>query len=143
MEKSGGKNGEVLMIRNAQEFLKLRTSENKEEYIRAATEEAAFEVWLEIIRDFPGMKIWVVHNKTIPVEILQRLAGDPASDVRFAVATKNSLPEDLMVLLANDTEESVRERIAYNKNASRAALEHLANDPTERIASKARQRLKT
>jgi phosphoserine phosphatase len=85
----------------------------------------------------------VVRNKTVPAEILRRLAADSAHDVRLAVATKNKLPEDLMMLLAADVDESVRERVAFNKNAPTAILEHLANDPIERIALKARTRLAT
>jgi hypothetical protein len=131
------------MIMNAQEFLQQRTSKNGENYLRASTEEAPLEVWTEIAENFPDMKIWVVRNKTVPVETLRRLAADSAHDVRVAVATKNKLPEDLMMQLAADVDESVRERIAFNKNAPKAVLEHLANDPIERIALKARTRLTT
>jgi hypothetical protein len=131
------------MIMNAREFLRLRTSENAEDYVRASTEGAPLKVWTGIVENFPDMKIWVARNKTVPVEVLRRLAADSARDVRLAVATKNKLPEDLMMLLAADVDESVRERVAFNKNAPTAILEDLANDPIERIALKACTRLTT
>ena len=96
---------------------------------------------VKVLRDFPEMKVWVVHNKTVPVEILRLLASDAAVEIRFQVATKNKLPTDLMELLANDSDESVRMRIAYNKNVAEKILEQLGGDPSPAVSAVARQRL--
>jgi hypothetical protein len=41
------------MIMSAQEFVKLRTSALPEDYVRAATDGAAPEVWADVIQGFP------------------------------------------------------------------------------------------
>ena len=64
------------MISSAEEFLKLRTSEIKEEQDRASLGCADNNIWLEIIHNYPDYKFWVVHNKTIPIDILEQLAED-------------------------------------------------------------------
>ena len=104
------------MIRDAEEFIRLRTSANPADYLRAASEDAPLEVWHEVIRCHPRMRSWVALNKAVPIEILTILAGDPDPDIRCCVAMKNKLPKELMRKLAEDEDESVRERIAYNKN---------------------------
>ncbi|WP_231587097.1 hypothetical protein, partial [Paenibacillus sp. E194] len=60
------------------------------------------------------MREWVVHNKSIPVEIMGILVDDADERVRFNVATKNRLPEHLQLKLAKDSDNSVRQRILYN-----------------------------
>jgi hypothetical protein len=129
------------MIKSAQEFVELRNSSNQEDYLRAATDTAPIDIWIEITQTFPDMKVWVVRNKTVPVAVLSHLASDPDSNVSSAVAMKNKLPLDLMLLLANDRDESVRQRIAYNKNADIAVLEKLATDESELVSSQARRRI--
>jgi hypothetical protein len=74
------------MIMSAQEFVELRTSVRQEDYLRAATDSAAPEVWVDVIQRFPEMKVWVAHNKTVPLEVLRLLASDSYPRVRFAVA---------------------------------------------------------
>jgi hypothetical protein len=129
------------MIRSAQEFIALRTSESPADYLRAATESAPIEVWRHVIRDFPSMRIWVVHNKKVPMEILSSLARDSSVEVRVSVAIKNKLSEELMELLAGDPSEKVRERIAYNKNTPRELLERLSHDSCDVVSKIAHTRL--
>lgn len=129
------------MIKNATEFLELRTSGRQVDYLRSANDPAELQVWLEILENFPDMKVWVARNKTIPAEILEMLAKDPDSMVRHAVAMKNKLPPHLMLLLATDVDDSVRERIVYNKNVGENVLRILANDPSESVSLVARDRL--
>jgi hypothetical protein len=129
------------MIESARQFVALRTSDRPEDYLRAANDSAETEVWLEVLRDFPEMKSWVAHNKSVPVEILDILAKDQNPEVRHSVAMKNKLSMQSMMMLASDSDESVRERIVYNKNAGEVVLQKLANDPVGRIASVARERL--
>ncbi|WP_268633261.1 hypothetical protein [Paenibacillus alvei] len=36
-----------------------------DEYLKAAWDDAPFEVWLEVINKYPDMREWVAHNKSI------------------------------------------------------------------------------
>jgi hypothetical protein len=129
------------MISTAEEFIRLRTSEKPQEYLRAASEPAEVSVWLEIIDRYPEMRTWVAQNKTVPPEILNALARDADPAVRLVVAMKNKLSEDLFFLLAKDIDDGVRQRISYNKNAPRSVLEMLARDTNELVSEPASARL--
>jgi hypothetical protein len=78
------------MIRSAEEFRRLRESDNPDEYWRAAHEEAPLDVWLEVIRRWPDMRFWVAHNKTVPLSVLEVLVNDPDEKVRDMVLRKGS-----------------------------------------------------
>jgi hypothetical protein len=86
------------VIESAEEFVRLRTSEDPSEYNRAAHDEATIETWREIIGRFPDMRFWVAHNKTLPLVILEELRRDPDERVRSMVRAKRSWarahPED-------------------------------------------------
>ena len=53
-------------ITSAEEFVRLRTSEDPDEYLVSDNGAASDEVWLDVIARYPEMKEWVVHNKTVP-----------------------------------------------------------------------------
>lgn len=129
------------MIESVEEFLQLRESQNPNEYQRAAQEEAPLQVWIEVITRHPEMRVWVAHNKTVPLEILDILSRDADAEVRCLVAMKRKLPESLQKALAKDEDASVRQRIVYNAKATRAALEILTDDEEEAIQEKAKERL--
>lgn len=129
------------MITSAEEFVNLRSSDRKEEYLRAANDPAQDETWLDVIRRFPDMRIWVVHNKKVSLVVLDLLAHDPDPNVRAAVATKNKLSTELFDLLASDPDGGVRERLAYNKKTPVEVLSRLAQDSSEAVSSPASQRL--
>ncbi|MFG0216855.1 hypothetical protein ACFU8X_27755 [Brevibacillus porteri] len=114
------------MITSAEEFVRLRTSKDPDEYLRAAWEEASF---------------WVAHNKTVPIEILKLLANHPEERVRSMVASKNKLPEDLQIKLASDPDFSVRQRIAYNKKVTFKALQTLSQDKDDELRTHALKRI--
>src|SRR5688572_23658542 len=116
------------MIESAEEFQRLRESENPEEYWRAAHEPASVEVWREIIARYPELREWVAHNKTVPLQILAELACDTDPRVRAMVAMKRKLAPELQLRLATDPDDGVRERLAWNAKATRAALERLSAD---------------
>jgi hypothetical protein len=78
------------MIESPEEFRRLRESENPAEYRRAAHDEASIEVWLEVIRRWPDMRVWVAQNKTVPVSVLEILVNDPDEKVRDMVLRKRS-----------------------------------------------------
>src|SRR5579883_2156922 len=100
------------MINSAEQFVRLRLSEESHEYLRAASDHADIAVWLDIINRFPHMRVWVARNKTVPVDVLSTLASDPDPSIRMAVAMKNKLPDDLFTSLANDLDDGVRQRIS-------------------------------
>lgn len=64
------------MIESAKEFVRLRKSQIQEEYHRSAHEEASLETWKEVIKQYPCMRSWVAHNKTVPLEILEVLSDE-------------------------------------------------------------------
>jgi hypothetical protein len=129
------------MIFSASEFVRLRTSDDPEEYRRAASDEASEDVWIEIIENYSDMKIWVAGNKTVPLSVLSRLSDDPDPEVRFAVASKRKLDQSLIEKMACDKDESVRQRIAYNQKTPLEILELLAADSEEMVSSVAKKRL--
>ncbi|WP_438448083.1 HEAT repeat domain-containing protein [Gorillibacterium sp. sgz5001074] len=121
------------MIHSAEEFVRLRLSDNPDEYLKAAWEEAPLTVWIKVIEQYPDMRFWVAHNKTVPLGVLEILADDPCWRVRHMVASKNKLPEHIQLKLAKDGDFSVRQRIVYNKKASLSVLQILAQDVDEEI----------
>ena len=129
------------MIESADEFYRLRTSDDPEEYWHAAHDNAPDDVWREIIARFPDMRVFVAHNKTVPITILDVLANDADWRVRDMVAMKRKLPEYLQLRLAQDTHEAVRRSLVYNARATRRVLELIAHDEVEEIREHARSRL--
>lgn len=129
------------MIESAEEFVRLRSSNDPEEYSRAAQEEASNAVWFDVISRFPEMREWIVHNKTAPLEVLEVLARDTAPSIRASVAEKRKLSIELFEALSNDGDEIVRQRVAYNKKAPLHVLEHLSNDPSPFVRAVARKRM--
>ncbi|MGV9504770.1 hypothetical protein [Streptomyces tendae] len=129
------------MIESAEEFIRLRSSDDPEEYGRASAESADLAVWRDIIARYPESHFWVAHNKTVPLEILQMLAKDQDPKVRFMVASKRKLTPDLLTELAADSDESVRLAVARHKRAPRGVLEQLCADTWEEVRDVARDRL--
>jgi hypothetical protein len=78
------------MIESAEEFVRLRTSEDPTEYRRAAHEEALESVWFEVIDQFPDMRFWVAQNKTVPLAVIELLRHDTDPKVRSMVRAKGT-----------------------------------------------------
>lgn len=131
------------MITTAEEFVRLRSSSNPDEYHRAANASAPETVWQDIITRYPEMRSWVVHNKTVPIAILEHLSHDADPQVRAMVATKRKLPESLQICLAQDTDAGVRLALAANAKATRAVLRMLARDSERFVRERAQLRLAT
>ena len=129
------------MITNAEEFVRLRSSTNPDEYRRAAHEPAPESVWHDIITRYPEMRSWVAQNKTVPIAILDRLSSDADPHVRTMVAMKRKLPAPLQVRLAHDPDSGVRYQLACNAKATRNVLQILAADSERFIRERAQQRL--
>ena len=131
------------MIKSVDEFIRLRESEDPDEYHRAAHEEAPIEVWVELIDAHPDMRFWVVHNKTVPLSILATLSKDPTSRVRGIVAGKRKLSAELQIQIASDKHSSVRYALACNAKVTEEVLRILATDQEEFVREEALDRLKT
>lgn len=130
------------MITSAEEFVALRNSEIKAEYDRAAMEEAPCSVWREVIKKYPEYLRWVVHNKTVPLEILEELCVVDA-DSRPIIARKRKLSTALFENLSQDINSSVRLGIASNKKTPGSILERLIHDDNEAVARLARRNYET
>lgn len=129
------------MITSAEEFVRLRNSDLRDDYSRAADDDAPVAVWYDVISRFPEMREWVAHNRTVPLEILEILARDEEASVRATVAEKRKLSEDLFEVLSLDDDEMVRQRLAYNKKTPTYIIERLANDSVSLVRSVAIKRL--
>jgi hypothetical protein len=124
------------MINSAKEFLKLRDSEDKSEYDRSAIDEAPLSVWYEVIDNHPEYGKWVAHNKTVPLEILERLAQSDDITRQF-VARKRKLSQSLFEQLADDNCSTVRIAIAANRKTPMHILQKLLFDEDASVASAA------
>lgn len=130
------------MIESAEEFIRLRESEIPEEYVRSAEDELPLEIGMELVKNFPEMKQWVVINKTVPIEILELLAVDPNPEVRWWVATKRKLTRDLFLKLSKDPDATVRERIACNAKTPIDILRGMYPDEWDYINETLEERIK-
>jgi hypothetical protein len=132
------------MITNAEEFLRLRSSNNADDYRRAAYEAAPENVWHDIVTRCPEMRSWVAHNKRVPIAILAILITDSDPHVRMVVATKRKLTEPLQLRLAHDSDSGVRYHLACNARVTSNILHILATaDEEVFIRERAQQRLRT
>ena len=113
------------MIKSANEFIRLRTSEIEEEYHRATNDTADISTWTEIIEKHPDFKQWVVHNKTVPMEILEILTLDSDPNVRGAVARKRKMNDKIFRALSKDKDENVRYALMCNTKLSKAKLKQI------------------
>ncbi|MCA7996838.1 hypothetical protein [Burkholderia metallica] len=130
------------MIHSAEEFVALRASSIKDEYDRAATEEAPVSVWKDVIDRFPEYRKWVAHNKTVPLEILTLLCKfEP--DVRRSVAVRRKLSDGLFELLSKDLDAVVRQGIASNKKAPISIIRRLVQDEDEDVSRVAKYNLES
>jgi hypothetical protein len=129
------------MIESAEEFVRLRSSDDKREQHRATHDEAPVEIWMDVLEKFPDMTFWVIHNKTVPIEILEKLAKHPDTSVRSDVARKRKLTYNLFETLSKDSDTYVRQAIAINAEVPLNILERLANDSSGVVADCARRNL--
>jgi hypothetical protein len=128
------------MITSAEEFVALRTSDDSDEYTRAAWEDAPTHVWLEVIEKHPDMRAWVAHNKSIPESIIRILAVDSEWRVRITIARKRKTPPDILETLAKDSDESIRHAVAFNRKTPAWILEMVLNDEWINVRETAKER---
>lgn len=131
------------MFTSAEEFMQLLASDDPTTNLRAAHEAASEEVWLEVIRDYPEAKKWVIHNKTVPHNILVLLADDEDAEIRWWIASKRKAGSSLLEKLSEDPDEAVRREVALNAKTPLHILEKLTKDESEMVAVLAIERIQT
>jgi hypothetical protein len=129
------------MITSAEEFVRLRSSDLKDEYLQAAHDSADIQVWLEVIEKYPDFQEWVAHNKTIPEEIIVLLSDSLDARIKSIIAAKRKTPGYILQKLARDTDESVRLRVACNPKVPKEILVSLLGDPWEEVVEIAQEKL--
>jgi len=130
------------MIKSAEEFIKLRTSEIQEEYDRSANEAADISTWTEVIEKYPDYKEWVIHNKTVPIEILERLTLDNDPKVRSAVARKRKINDKIFLMLSEDKDENVRYALMCNTNLTVDKLRQIKTADSDWLVKQLNERIK-
>lgn len=107
------------------------------EYNRSAYEKAPMQVWRDVIDKYPDCQLWVIRNKTVPLEILDTLSRSDHARIRSEIATKRKLSTELFERLAKDADVSVRRHIAINKKTPLHVLEILRQDNDADVAEAA------
>lgn len=142
MERSGNeKIKEAIVIKSAEEFLRLRFSDSEEDQIRANSDSASEEVWLNVIEKYPEMKEYVARNQSVTANILNILANDGNRRVRWSVASNLKTSTETLRLLSKDFDEAVRQDVAINPNTPIELLKTLENDPWEGVVEVVKERL--
>lgn len=129
------------MIESAEEFIRLREANDE----RASHDHASDRIWHDIIKNYPEMRFWVAHNRTIRANIVEVLAKDDDSRVRYRIATNrclNKLPQ-ILEQLASDVDDSVRLAVVRHKATPKSILQKMKNDSWEEVGIIASKRLGT
>ena len=119
--------------------MRLRNSEEPEEYNRSAYDWAEDAVWHEVLDRFPEMARWVVHNKSVPHTILDRLIETGDRETRRWITSKRKLTPAQMKRLAQDPDWSVREGIADHPKILEELLLRLLRDSDHWVRRRAYQ----
>lgn len=128
-------------VTSAEEWVRLRSSDDMDEQHRAAWAEAPLEMWLEVIDRFPDMREWVALNKYVPSEVLSVLMLDPDPRVRHFVALRRKLTRPQFEWLAKDADSSIRRMIACNPKTPADVLQKLCADSCDLVRDAAKDRL--
>jgi hypothetical protein len=130
------------MIKSAEEFIRLRTSEIKEEYDRSAHDTADISTWTDVIEKYPDFKEWVIHNKTVPIEILETLTLDNDPKIRIAVARKRKINDNIFLKLSQDNDENVRYALMCNTNLTIDKLMNIKTADSDWLVKQLDERIK-
>jgi hypothetical protein len=130
------------MIKSADEFVRLRTSEIKAEYDRSAHDAADISTWTEVIEKYPDHKEWVIYNKTVQIEILELLTSDRNPSIRSAVARKRKINDKIFETLAKDKDENVRYALMCNTTLSIDKLKQIETADSDWLIRELDERIK-
>lgn len=127
-------------LTSAEEFERLLESDEPKDRERARFGAGSTTFWINVIAQRPHLKVWVVRNKLVPLEVLEVLASDGDDSVRREVAGKRKLTRQLLERLSRDASETVRAGIAYNASTPRDILFGLCSDSSEFVRLAAQDR---
>ncbi len=130
------------MIESAVHFLNLCHSEASDDATRSMAETASLSIWIEVLDNYPTLWADVAQNRTIPPEVVERLAADGDERVRWLIAEKRKLPSTVFARLASDLDPGVRQRIAANQKTPITLLEKLVRDVNQDVSSVAKFNLR-
>lgn len=132
------------MIDDANEWIRLRRSDDPEDQQRAMSEAVPVAVWAQVYERAPDLRPFIAAHREVASSILERLGNDADAAVRLAVAQRNDLPEKLLRLLADDRHEQVRLAVAANPSTRKDVLQYLSRvDGAESVRLRASVRLKS
>ena len=121
------------------EFVRLRLSEDPDEYMRAAYSWAEDATWHEVLDRYPEMAVWVVHNKSVPHSILDRIIEGGYSEAKDLVTSKRKLTPAQIETLVHDPSYRIRAGIARHPKISESLLVLLQKDPNHWVRRAAYQ----
>lgn len=127
------------MIKTADEFIKLRNENDS----RATMDTADISIWKDIIHKYPEYKSWVIHNKTIQLEILEYLATDSDPRIRGEVARKRKINDKIFDLLKNDSDENVRFALISNTKLPAEMIAQIKTEDSDWLKDQLAQKLKS
>ena len=129
------------MITTVQQFIELTDTESPDLRWLGRTLGATTKVWNALLRDYPEYWGAVALNKSVPVEILDRLAACEDERVRETVAMRRKISLYAMRLLSKDASSSVRSTLVRNPKIDLDVLREMTADEDTYVASEARERL--
>jgi hypothetical protein len=95
-----------------------------------------------VIEKYPNYKEWVIHNKTVPLEILELLTSDENSTIRSAVARKRKINEKIFETLSRDKDENVRYALMCNTNLTIDQLKQIEIADSDWLTNQLNERIK-
>jgi len=96
-----------MTIKSADEYKICAQSDDENEFAKI-NDEAADEVWVDILSKYPELSRLVVANSTISLNILSHLSRDGDWMARCDVATKRRISREIFERLAYDVHSGVR-----------------------------------
>lgn len=90
-------------------------------------EEELLIAWASCEND--NTRAWVAGQRKTPKEVLERLSGDNAIEVKAAVAGNRQSPGKVLRTLGSDPNVQVRAALASNRAAPEAEIKKLLKDP--------------
>lgn len=131
------------MIDDANEWIRLRRSDDPDDQQRAMTEAVPVAAWAEVYDRAPDLRPFMAAHGGVASAWLERLARDPDRAVRLAIAQRDDASEAVLRELADDVSEPVRVAVAANPSTRKDVLQYLSRvDGAEAVRVRAAARLK-
>lgn len=126
------------MIGSVQEFARLCTSDNEEDFMRAMTDVAPTFIWEEVIRKRPELAEYVAQAQNLPDTVFETIALFAPWRARYLVAMQERTPAYVLAKLAKDGDSRVQKAAVANELTPLKVIAELREDANEEIAQLAR-----